>query len=111
MDHASQAGLPGSLQRSEKSYATAVALSAVFGFLGVQHFYLGRWAEGVVDLGLSAAWVVCFASGETLYGVGFIIADFAHSLVTTIQLFTGNFKDGRGAVVCYPGQRLDIQRG
>ncbi|HET6304108.1 MAG TPA: TM2 domain-containing protein [Myxococcota bacterium] len=111
----SQAGLPGSLQpspkSSPKSYATAVSLSAVFGFMGVQHFYLGRFAEGILDLGLSAAWVWSFASGEMLLGVVLALLDFAHSLTVTIQLLTGNFKDGRGRVVCYPGQRLTIQRG
>jgi hypothetical protein len=98
------------LQPSPRSYATAVALSAVFGFLGVQHFYLGRWGEGLLDLALSAAWVGCFATGEMLYGAAFLLADLAHSLVVTIQLLTGNFRDGRGRVVCYPGQKL-IQRG
>ena len=107
----SQAGLPGSLQPSRKSYARAVTLSAVFGFMGVQHFYLGRWAEALLDLALSAAWISCFATGEILYGVAFALADFAHSLTVTIQLLTGNFKDGRGRVVCYPGQKLTIQRG
>jgi TM2 domain-containing membrane protein YozV len=107
----SQAVVPGSLQPSPKSYATAVALSAVFGFMGAQHFYLGRWAEAFLDLALSVAWVSCFATGEVLYGAAFALADLAHSLTVTIQLLTGNFKDGRGRVVCYPGQKLTIQRG
>jgi hypothetical protein len=100
-----------SLQPSPKSYATAVALSAVFGFLGVQHLYLGRWAEALVDAALTAGWVSCFATGEVLYGAAFALADLGHSLAVTIQLLTGNFKDGRGRVVCYPGQKLTIQRG
>jgi TM2 domain-containing membrane protein YozV len=107
----SQAGLPGSLQPSPKSYATAVALSAVFGFLGVQHFYLGRWVEGLVDLALTAGWIGCFATGHVLHGAALAVLDFAHSLAVTIQLLTGNCKDGEGRVVCYPGQKLEIQRG
>jgi TM2 domain-containing membrane protein YozV len=103
--------LPGSLQPSPKSYATAVALSAVFGFLGAQHFYLGRVVEGLVDLGLTAGWIGCFAAGKVLYGVAFALLDFGHSLAVTIQLLTGNCKDGEGRVVCYPGQKLTIQRG
>jgi TM2 domain-containing membrane protein YozV len=82
-----------------------------FGFVGVQHFYLGRFAEGLLDLALSVGWISCFATGEILYGVAFALADLAHSLAVTIQLLTGNFKDGRGRVVCYPGQKLTIQRG
>jgi hypothetical protein len=96
---------------SPKSYATAVALSAVFGFMGIQHLYLGRWAEALLDIALTAAWVSCFATGEILYGAAFALADLAHSLVVTIQLLTGNFEDGRGRVVCYPGQKLTIPQG
>ncbi len=107
----SQALVPGSLQPSPKSYATVVSLSAVFGFIGVQHFYLGRWGEGALDLALSACWIWSFSTGEVLLGVAFALLDFAHSLTVTILLLTGNFKDGCGHVVCYPGQKLTIQRG
>jgi hypothetical protein len=34
-----------------------------------------------------------------------------HALVVTIVLFTGNFRDGEGRIVCYPGQKLSIDRG
>jgi hypothetical protein len=102
---------PGSLQPSPRSYTTAVILSSVFGFLGIQHFYLGRWFEGAIDVGLSIGWILCFAQGEILLGVVFAVADFGHALVVTIMLLTGNFKDGAARVVCYPGQKLTIQRG
>ena len=53
--------VPGRESRSPKSYATAVILSTPFGFIGLQHFYLGRWAEALLELGLSAHWA---ASGS-----------------------------------------------
>lgn len=102
---------PGALQPSRKSYSKAVILSAVFGFAGVQHFYLGRLGEGALDLGLTIAWIYCFATAQFLLGVGFLLADSAHALAVTIMLLTGNFRDGDGHVVCYPGQKLDVTRG
>jgi len=32
---------------SDKSYAYAVCLSSIFGFIGIQHFYMGRYLEGL----------------------------------------------------------------
>jgi TM2 domain-containing membrane protein YozV len=102
---------PGAVQPSPKKYSTAVILSAVFGFVGVQHFYLGRLSEGLLDLGLTFAWLYCFATAQFLLGAAFLIADIVHALAVTIMLLTGNFRDGGGHVVCYPGQRLDVKRG
>ena len=96
--------------RSPKSYATAVCLSAIFGFVGFQHFYLGRLGEGLLDLGLSAGWIWCFATGQPLLGLVFFLADWGHSIAVTIMLLTGNFRDGEGKIVCYPGQKLDPWR-
>jgi len=94
------------LQASSKSYGKAVALSAVFGFLGVHHLYLGRFGLFFVDFLLSLGWFVCFLAGETLLGVTLMLADFSHALMVTIQLLIGTFRDGEGHVVCYPGQKL-----
>jgi len=102
---------PGAVQPSQKQYSTAVILSAVFGFVGIQHFYLGRLGEGFLDLGLTVAWLYCFANAQFLLGSAFLVADVVHALAVTIMLLTGNFRDGDGQVVCYPGQRLDVTRG
>ena len=102
---------PGVQQASGRSYATAVALSATLGFAGAQHFYLGRAGEGLLDLGLSVGWICSFAAGQVLLGVAFLAADLLHAFAVTILLLTGNFKDGDGCVVCYPGQKLGIRRG
>ncbi len=93
-------------RRSEKSYVVSVCLSAVFGMLGVQHFYLGRLMEGLADVTLTAGWVFAFATERPLLGVLFFGLDFLHSMIVTILLLTGSFKDGGGAYVCYPGQKL-----
>jgi TM2 domain-containing membrane protein YozV len=93
---------------SEKSYVLAVCLSAVFGTLGIHHYYLGRHLEGLLDSGLTICWVYCFfISGQILWGLLALAADFLHSLIVTILLLTGSFRDGTGRLVCYPGQKLN----
>jgi len=93
--------------KSEKSYAVAVCLSAIFGIIGVQHFYLGRHLLGIMDVSLSMAALYCFLTGNLLYAAVFFLLDFGHSIFVTIQLLTGNFEDGGGNTVCYPDQILN----
>ena len=94
-------------EKSDKSYGIAVSLSAVFGFVGIQHFYLGRIYEGIADVILTACWVYYFAIDKPEPAYVFLALDFLHSFITTIRLLIGNFTDGRGAYVCYPGQKLN----
>jgi TM2 domain-containing membrane protein YozV len=91
---------------SEKSYAIAVCLSGIFGVVGIQHFYLGRWLEGFIDLGLFTATIYLFVTGEPLWAILVGGIDALHTLVVTIMLLTGSFRDGDGKLVCYPGQKL-----
>lgn len=99
-----------SSDRSARKYHVAVILSGIFGVLGIQHFYLGRFGMGVLDLSLSIAAFGFFAAGEVLVGAAFFAADLVHTLVVTIMLFTGSFRDGDGKLVCYPGQVLPGER-
>ena len=101
-----QVGPTGTAEPSPKSYARAVVLSSLFGFVGLQHFYLGRVAEGLLDLGLTIGWIWSFATGQALLGFGFLVLDIAHAFTVTIMLLTGNYRDGDGRLVCYPGQKL-----
>ena len=94
---------------SRKSYGVAVSLSAVFGLIGIQHFYLGRYILGLTDVSLSAGFVyfVYFAGDDTrllVIGLVCLVLDFLHTLFTTYSLFTGSFRDGDGRLIAYPGQ-------
>ena len=91
---------------SKKSYGVAVSLSAVFGVLGIQHFYLERWLEAFIDLGLAVATVTLFLMGEPLWAILVAAIDGIHTFIVTIMLLTGSFRDGHGHLVCYPGQKL-----
>lgn len=93
-------------QPSSKSYAIAVSLSAIFGVIGVHHFYLGRYLEGVIDFGLFVATMYFFATGNMVWAFVFFVIDGLHTFIITIMLLTGAFKDGQGRYVCYPGQKL-----
>ncbi len=91
---------------SPRSYGTAVALSAVLGWIGAQHFYLGRPGLAFLDFALTVGWIVSFVLGYGLLGSLLLAIDFGHALLVTIQLLVGSFRDGRGRIVCYPGQKL-----
>ncbi len=97
-------------KKSKKSFGLAVSLSSVLGLIGLQHFYLGRYLEGAIDVALTAGWIYALiVENFLLFGL-FLGLDLLHSLVTTIMLLTGTFKDGEGAYVCYPGQNLNKRR-
>ena len=93
---------------SPKSYVIAVCLSAIFGVVGFQHFYMGRIVEGVLDFGAVVLAIYFFAAGSEGWAVLVLIIDGIHTFVVTIMLLTGSFKDGDGRVICYPGQKLYI---
>lgn len=92
---------------SEKSYLVAVILSAIFGVMGIHHFYLGRYVEGIIDFTLFALTIYFFLVGNILWAAVFFAIDGLHTFIITIMLLTGSFKDGSGKYVCYPGQKLN----
>ena len=91
---------------SEKSYVIAVCLSAIFGVVGIQHFYMGRYIEACIDLGLFLLTIYLFLTGQTLWAFVTLVVDGLHTLVVTFMLLTGTFRDGEGKLICYPGQKL-----
>lgn len=93
-------------QPSSKSYAIAVCLSAIFGVMGIHHFYLGRYIEGLIDLSLFLATIYFYLNGQLFWALGVGIVDGIHTFIITIMLLTGSFKDGQGKYIHYPGQRL-----
>ena len=98
------------IQKSEKSYGTAVCFSGVFGLLGIQHFYLGRYMLGFLDLGLSVgafAFIVFGGTTESLiFGIILLVIDFIHSIYVLVKLLAGEYEDGEGRLVMYPGQKI-----
>ena len=98
--------MENSQQPSEKSYVIAVCLSAIFGVVGIQHFYMGRYVEASIDLGMFILTLYFFFSGQVGYALLVLVIDGLHTLVVTIMLLTGTFRDGYGNLICYPGQKL-----
>lgn len=94
------------MRRSSKKYATAVCLSGVFGLLGIHHFYLGKWLHGIVDFSMTIGAFVLIGIGLDLFGFSLLIIDIVHTIIVTIFLLIGAYKDGGGNIVTYPGQVL-----
>lgn len=101
-------------QFSDKRYAIAVILSAIFGVLGFSHFYLGRWGHGLFDLFLTIGGLILISLGSLplfLLGVVMLVIDGIHTFIVTIRLLIGEYRDGKGLKVPYPGQRnKDIEK-
>ena len=98
------------MKPSEKSYGVAVCFSGVFGLLGIQHFYLGRYALGFFDLGLSVGALAFIFLGESVgnivFGVILLAIDVVHSIYVLVKLLAGEYEDGEGRLVMYPGQKV-----
>ena len=98
------------IQPSEKSYTIAVSCAGVFGLLGIQHFYLGRYMLGLLDLGLSVgAGAFIFLGGSTeaiIFGIILLLIDIVHSVYVLVKLLAGEYEDGEGRLVMYPGQKI-----
>ena len=97
----------GDMAVSPKSYGVAVALSMIFGVVGVHHFYLGNWLHGLLDFSMLVIGVVCVSSNSSslvLFGGVLLLIDVLHTIVVTYLLFVGKCRDGQGRLVPYPGQ-------
>lgn len=98
------------MQPSDKSYGVAVCFSGVFGLLGFQHFYLGRYGLGFLDLGLSIGALAFLLLGhsvtELIFGIILLLIDVVHSIYVLVKLLAGEYTDGEGRLVMYPGQKV-----
>ena len=54
---------------SDKSYVIAVCLSGIFGTLGIQHFYLERWIEAILDFSAVLVAIYLFFTGHFLWAL------------------------------------------
>lgn len=104
------AGLP-TAERSRKSFTTAVTLCAIFGTVGLHHFYLGNLLHGLFDFGLLAVsvvlWIVSAAyDAPALFGLALtlVLVDVLHTMFVFYRLITGQQRDGAGRLVTFPGQ-------
>jgi TM2 domain-containing membrane protein YozV len=91
---------------SNRNYVVSVILSAIFGVIGVHHFYLRRWAMGIFDFLLFVTTIYFYIQGNFTLGTVFLILDGLHTLFVTYQLLTGQYREGDGKLVTYPGQKI-----
>lgn len=92
--------------RSDKKYVTSVILAGVFGVVGIHHFYVERWGMGLLDFSLFVATVIFYVFGNPLVGVGLFAIDFVHTVIVTYLLLVGQYRDGKGKLITYPGQKI-----
>ena len=88
-------------EKSSKSYVVSVCLAGIFGTLGVHHFYLSRWLHGTFDLAL-AVLTVSFLFIFWQLSVVTLIVDVTHTVYFMYKLIVGEYKDGKGRLVCIP---------
>lgn len=97
------------MERSPKSYGVAMCLNAVFGLVGIHHFYLGNLLHGLIDLSMFVIGVGCvwFSSDPSIFTFGYIVIliDVIHSITVMIMLIIGKCRDGQGRLLTYPGQQ------
>lgn len=93
---------------SPKKYVVAVCLSGIFGVLGIHHFYLERWGMGIFDLALSIGGITLIVM-ENGWGFVLILIDVIHTIYVTYKLLVGEYADGNGKIVIYPGQNVTHQ--
>jgi TM2 domain-containing membrane protein YozV len=98
------------IDKSKKSYAAAVCLAAIFGTVGIHHFYLGRWAHGLFDLAMMVLGVALLMVGEPV-GLLLIIVDCVHTVYFTFKLIIGEYKDGSGRLIAIPSGDQSVPAG
>ena len=88
---------------SQKSYVTAVCLAAIFGTVGIHHFFVRRWLHGLFDLSLLiTAGIFFFSSAWILAGLFFFV-DVVHNTYFVYKLIIGKYRDGSGKLIRIPG--------
>lgn len=87
------------VEKSEKSYGTAVILCGIFGVMGVHHFYLGNIVHGLIDLGLFVLFILLVMSGLVALGYLVLAIDAIHTIIVFYLLITEQARDGHGRQV------------
>lgn len=86
---------------SSKSYVVSVCLVAVFGTVGVHHFYLGRWLHGAFDVSLVIMTMGLFFIYWPL-AIMTLVLDGIHTAYFMYKLIVGEYRDGSGRFVRVP---------
>lgn len=94
-------------EKSSKKYSTAVILSAIFGIVGIHHFYVERWLMGMLDFGLFILTLILFYFEMNIAAIITLVIDLIHTVIVTYLLLVGEYKDGNGKYITYPGQKLN----
>ncbi len=91
---------------SDKKYTTAVIISGIFGVIGIHHFYVERWAVGFFDLGLFIATMYFYFTDQFVIAGILFTVDLIHTIIVTYLLLVGQYRDGEGKLIIYPGQKI-----
>jgi len=86
------------MNKSTKSYGTAVSLCGIFGILGFHHFYLGNFLHGIFDLVLFLFGFLLIYDDNPV-GYFLILIDVVHSVIIFYNLITEQQKDSNGLIV------------
>ena len=97
---------------SSKSYVIAAVLAGIFGIAGIHHFYVGRIIHGIFDLTLSMIGFALILYGAqsdiansfVALGILFLVLDYVHTIYFMYKLIIGEYRDGNGLLIKYPGQ-------
>ena len=99
--------------KSPKSYVVAASLAGIFGIVGIHHFYVGRGRHGLFDLSLSIIGFGLIFYGArddvgnsvVVMGILFLVLDYLHTIYFMYKLIVGEYRDGNGLLIKYPGQK------
>ena len=95
---------------SDKSYVTSAVLAGIFGVIGMHHFYVGRWGHGLFDLSMTVLGFIAIISADGFSvlmssGILLLLLDLIHTVYFMYKLIVGEYRDGTGLIIPYPGQR------
>ena len=99
--------------KSPKSYVVAACLAGIFGIVGIHHFYVGRGRHGLFDISLSiiGSGLIFYGARDdvrnsiVVMGVLFLVLDYLHTIYFMYKLIVGEYRDGDGLLIKYPGQK------
>ena len=92
--------------KSTKRYGTAVILSGIFGVIGIHHFYVERWKMGLFDFSLFLSALYFYLNQDLLIAGILFFIDVIHTVYVTYLLLIGQYKDGQGRLITFPGQNI-----